>query len=792
MKTILKTAACLACAALAGGALALDTPKPLVEGTGAPAEAVARLDKGELSLAMSVKFDKVPSKGSPTALLAIAAEADGRVVVTIPGEVGSLEGDYVFRSKAKVKPGEWHHLAFDYSLMRQRVAFYLDGSLQYENDNIYLPVPGFGGADVKSFDGAVKYLRAWDVALESERFLPASLMKGAERPQSGAFSPEKTIYDVKAAARDAALKERLAQAFSANPKAVKTDALAFYTTDPTSQTRVMPYMIPAEADFSGTLDVICAQEEFEAGSLVVMAQKPVKSFTVKMSDLVSADGARIPAADVDIRLVKRWYRTGGAWFSYFADFRHRILTPHLLVYDDDLIRVDEITTRNYYRLDYPEGVRYADVSDPAKGRDYWNDDVPFHDAKTLQPIKSLCEFGRNQQYWILFHATKATKPGVYKGAVDLVQDGKKVAAMPVSFRVLPFALPPRGASYDNLDRFYMSHVNIQGTISEGNTWNDWYASGLAEYKSMRDHNSLDVSGIWSTPWNAELARKAGFTSDTVWGSPRIEPWQACWPKIPRAELTAEQRKLGMRAIERGVKGKLDWYNEQYPDAVKWAIFYSESGAFTTLNVQQQDQAAIVHKYGWEVFAHGMGNQNMDFAGDIQDATIQTSIDREVADRWHAVDGSVGTYAKPFASPENPAVQRRLLGLKRYKWSRYDGNMQHGMKDRNPNQFAPDPGGDGNYRCQIMIMPTQGGFLETICWEGVREGFDDVRYATYLKKLAWPHLHDANEAVKREARRALVWLEAQNGADCTMQTVRLGIIDRILTLQALLAKNGGAK
>ena len=53
---------------------------------------------------------------------------------------------------------------------------------------------------------------------------------------------------------------------------------------PMSQTRVMPYEIHPDADFSGTLDVVAAQDEYEAGSLVVMARRPVGSFTVREDD----------------------------------------------------------------------------------------------------------------------------------------------------------------------------------------------------------------------------------------------------------------------------------------------------------------------------------------------------------------------------------------------------------------------------------------------------------------------------------------------------------------------------
>ena len=771
-----KIAMAVAVAGIGLSGIALERPVPVVTEAGAGEDAVAALNRGEASFACEVKFGALPSEGEVTGLFGLKADAEGFVTLTLPAAKTALEGDVVMRSREKVAAGEWHQYAFSSSLIRQRVAFYIDGRLQFENDNVNLPWPGFGKADVAAgFGGEVRNFRVYDIALESERLVLAT-------PGDGS----RTVWDVRCEKRDAELAARLDREFAANPEAVKTDALAFYTTDPMSQVRLMPYMIPSEADFSGSLDVVAAQDEFEPASLVVMARKPVGSFTVKMGDLVCG-GERIPAGDVDIRLVKRWYRTGGAWFSYFADFRHRVLAPHLLVYDDALVKVDELRLRNFYRLDWPEGTRYVDVSDPTRTRVHWTRDVPFRDAKTLQPIASLDEFGRNQQYWLLFHAKKGQKPGVYRGAIDLIADGRTVAKMPVNFRVLDFELPLRGASYEDLSRFYISHCNIQGSIIQGRTIEEMRASALAELKSIRNHNSLDTNSIFTDPETAKLAKEAGFPTDEIWAELRVPRWQDFFKGKDMSALTEADRKLGMRFAERSVKALADYFDENFPGSRRWCLFCSESRGYAPLNVFQQDQSEIAHRLGWRVFAHGMSDNNFHSAADSQDMQIQTSLSRRLADQWHSIGSPIAVYAKPFASPETPAVHRRMLGLGRYKGSRFDGNMQHGVMDMNPNQFAPDPGGDGNYRCQIMLYPQQAGFLETICWEGVREGFDDVRYATLLRQIARPHLEDADDAVRRESRRALAWLENQDGNLASMQAVRLGIVDRILNLKTLIGK-----
>lgn len=762
----------LLAAAFAYGASGVPTPAPLVRGSAVDETAVAAFDRGELTAVFEARFDAQPSVGSPTALFAVGLEADGRVKVTIPAEATSFEGDFTCRSRRTVAKGEWHRYAVIYSLLRQRVVFLIDDVLEYENDVTYLPNPDFGRAASDAFSGEVRDFRAWDVELETERFTPDPA------------APGKMLFETRTEANEKALGARLKAEFAQHPAAVRTDALVAYTTDPVSQERVMPDAIPLGADFSGSVDVILAQDEFEPASLVVMARKPVGSFTVRMGPL-ACNGTPFPAEAVDIRLVKRWFRAGGAWVNYFADFRHRVLVPHLLVYDDDLIRVDELRTRNCYRLDYPEGIIYTDVSDPRSGRHRLGADVPFNDAKELRPVRSLTAFGRNQQYWILFHAAKGTKPGLYTGALDLVADGKTVAKMPVRLRVLPFALPVRGASYDDPSRTYYSHLNVQGSFSRGSTVAEMRESAVRLFKSLREHNSLDVSRVRGNDAVAALAREAGLPDDRIWGGPPVPDWKKFYPG--KTEFTVAEHALGLRAAERTVRAQLDYYADRFPKAEKWCLFFSEWNDFGALNINQQERAKIVHKYGWNVFSHAMSQNNFAYAADIQEGCFGTDYDRNPADLWHAIGGMTANYAAPFASPENPAVHRRNLGFHRWKDLHMDGNMQHGLMDVNPNEFAPDPGGDGEFRCNIMMYPTQRGFLETICWEGVREGFDDVRYGTLLKSLAAPHLKDRDDVLRREAKRALAWLELQDCTSNDMQAMRLGIIDRILVLQDLIAR-----
>ena len=777
MKRKLLEALCAVVALVCAAVQAVPTPPPMAENGKIPKDAAERLKPGEVSLAMDVCFDALPFKGSATALIGVAAEADGTVSVTLPAAPTSLLGDLVVKSRDKVKKGETHQVIVTVSLMRTRVAFYLDGALQFENDNVNLPEIAWGEPKpATDFGGKVLDFRVWDIALDSER-MAHSDVRG------------KTVWDVCNEKNVAALKARIDKETKSAKNPVVTDDFVAFSTDPMSDVPVLPDAIPEVADFNGVVDVMAAQGEYEAASVVVMARRPVKSMTLRLGDL-KCGNATIPSKDVDIRIVKRWYRTGGAWASYFCDYRARILTPHLLVYDDDLVRTDEIRTRNYYRLNYPEGVLYADISDPKKGNQSFSGHIPFEDAKTLQPVKSLDAFGRNVQYWLLFKGPKT--PGLYTGTLEFVQDGKTAAKMDVRFRVLPFELPLYATSYDNPSRKYISHLNFQCEIAEGLTYEERRASALAILKSCFAHNVYDIAGIWNKSGEyTELVREAGIPDGIIFAN-RCAPaaWQGFYKDKKPDELTAADREAGMRRAERLKRATYEFFNREHPDSEKWTITYSESGAYRVLNVQNQDQCRILHKWGWNVFTHG-GDENWYVSGDFQDGNIG-ALDRRTAELWHAVGGMLANYARPFDAPENPAIHRRMRGLNRWKELRQDGDMMHGLIDHDTgiNQFAPDPGGDGNYRCQMFLYRQRAGIIETICWEGVREAFDDIKYLTLLRGMALEHRDSDNEPLRREARRALGWIERIDGAAGDMNAVRSGCVERIMILRDLVAMKGG--
>ena len=113
----------------------------------------------------------------------------------------------------------------------------------------------------------------------------------------------------------------------------------------------------------------------------------------------------------------------------------------------------------------------------------------------------------------------------------------------------------------------------------------------------------------------------------------------------------------------------------------------------------------------------------------------------------------------------------------------------------------DWGGDGTYRNSCLCYPMKGGWIRTLSFEGFREAYEDVRYFTCLKKLATQHVASADNDLRREAKRALRWLDRveRDSTDFVrvqtkreapdLYALRAGVAERILTLQEMVAKKG---
>jgi len=698
-------------------------------------------------------------------------------------------------------------VAFNYSWNRRRYSLYLDGRWQMENSNTFLPeslawapLRLAGGAR-----GALRHLVLYDAALESEELIPCraepaafdALRAGADTVARTAANPHLRRWAAEIATRAGAMQtdaratrarfKRLgrdldnARALAAAMQAATNNALAdqpvaCYTMPPATQERVMPCDLPRGGRLTSQIRVFAAQGQHADTSIVIVPFRPVKAFRIEVTDLQCGPHV-LPAAAIDVALVKRWYRSGGAWMTYHSDKRQRLLVPGLLLHDDRIVRVDEFRQTNELLMHFEEGDTYVDVSGyetDQRAFDHAND--PFWDAPVLQPL-ALPEAGHNQQFVFDFHVPETAAPGLYRGTARLLADGQAAGALEITLRVLPFELPAAKTYYD-LNRTYFSHINTCPGDNEAQ-----FRDALAMLKT---YSLNHASGVATAPWKIAIAREMGYPLDELVGAPAPDArdWLAPFgvhPTLITSDNKQQLDRIFLRALRRQ-SGIFD--REIGSNTVFYTCFSSEDDYYPQLVERFSAAADLYHAHSrGKRFSHSMNDGVIFSAVDTTDMDSTTRIDKRWAELWHAAGGRQINYCVPFPGPENPAIYRRDLGLRNYK-AHYDGQMLHGFRCNHWNEFCEWPE-DNAYRNFSMAYPQRNALIPTLALVGARAAYDDVRYATKLRELALAHRDDAEPRLAREARRQLAWLERLDGATYDLEAFRAGAAHRILTMLALV-------
>jgi hypothetical protein len=205
------------------------------------------------------------------------------------------------------------------------------------------------------------------------------------------------------------------------------------------------------------------------------------------------------------------------------------------------------------------------------------------------------------------------------------------------------------------------------------------------------------------------------------------------------------------------------------------------------NIIRRERAAwrIAHEAGVKTmvssYPHGKLLFNLDY---LIIPGMPVELRKKAVNMQHAAnpDSIVAWYGNPHSGPENPDYFRRTHGMMTYK-SNYDAISNYIWFRNNWNDFwVPD---ESIMRGLMMVYPTKDDVIDTLAWEGIREGMDDIRYATKLKQLALKALKSKNVDVNYTGRKALSWLAHWDESREDLSAGRLEMINYILNLMKLL-------
>ncbi|MDD5484131.1 MAG: hypothetical protein PHP98_10880, partial [Kiritimatiellae bacterium] len=482
----------------------------------------------------------------------------------------------------------------------------------------------------------------------------------------------------------------------------------------------------AVGEISTEIKITAAPGEFQPASFVVCALSDIAGLKPIASKLENA-GKIIPSENIDVKLVKCWYQAGTAGKNTSQQSDKRVLVPELLLNDDSLVKVDREQEKNFLKLSFPGREKYVWISNPDEKEsgeiegDYelghykllLPENFPVRDSPRLLPVDAAKN--SNRQFWVTIKTPEDAAPGTYTGKIDLVSSAGNIGSFSLELKVLPFKLSPPYYVSSVYYRAQLSQKYPRGTVSSE------YKSGAqlaAELKNMAEHGVLNPTCYQPFSDKALLEqhlaarKKAGMDSDVLY-------W--CYA----LDITSDGSPEGILKLKERVADALKALKGYGLNDV---YFYGKDEAQgEALAAQRRDWQAI-HEAGGKVFVAGYLRENFEKMGDIQDLLIcagQPSADE--AAKWRSAGHKIWCYANPQAGVENPAVYRRNYGILLWQ-NDYDGAATFAYHTSYGNIWNDF---DGHYRNENFTYPTVDGVIDTLAWEGYREGVDDVRYLTTL-------------------------------------------------------------
>ncbi|MBU0607464.1 MAG: carbohydrate-binding family 9-like protein [Armatimonadetes bacterium] len=498
-----------------------------------------------------------------------------------------------------------------------------------------------------------------------------------------------------------------------------------YSTVAVTDRKVLPAPEPPER-LTRELSLRACRGEYEPASFVVYPLRRTVRLEARLSDL-RGPGV-IPAAAVDLRAVKVWYQSGGLGRFPINEGKH-LLTPELLLKDDDLVRIDEAAKANYVKLRFPDGREvWRCVSNPKptpEEKEVSATAMPVRDAAALQPVTIRRRTAK--QFWLTVHVPADARSGTYRGQVELLSEGKTVETLPLKVEVLPFDLAP-----NPLESSIYFHWGVELDMTGPGTLGIRVRTPeqfKAELVNLREHGIDNPTvGVYPAkgqfPEELRLRQEAGMRHDRLY-----------YLTAYTSQLTPEQ----IKEIIETAKGF--GYSEFY--------FYGNDEAQGDKLTAQRAAFEKVHAAGGKVFVAGSAGQNFPLVGDLQDLLVcYGDPTREEAANWHSKGHKIFCYANPQGGIEAPETYRRNFGLL-LAVNNYDGGMTYIYYSGIPswNDWAI-----GHYRQHNFVYPTADGVIDTVQWEGYREGIDDLRYLGTLRQAI------ADTKNSRDAKGAQAFLD----------------------------------
>jgi hypothetical protein len=495
-------------------------------------------------------------------------------------------------------------------------------------------------------------------------------------------------------------------------------AIIPFPWDPITSTKVLPFNYAIPAAPGNTISMTACRDEFEAASFIITPQKDLSGVNIIVPNLYDAQGNSIPSSAIDVRLVKVWYQASQGSIYYTTPGYY--LTPELLLKDDSLVNVDYVTKTNYLKVTINGVQQYIDISSPTVT-------VPqtaqVRDAATLQPFS--LKANENKQIWVTVHVPSTTPAGNYSGNITITAPSETPVIMNLNVTVLPFDLEPAPVDYG---LFYLTVYDPAPAGMSDITTNRNPTNMLIELQNMKDHGVLYP--VFFTHRN-EYMNEALTLRDTV-GFPKDKIYTQSvggvagdWGYIGNAADPAGLAVITNKVVQMRNITKAHGYTNTY--------FYGIDEAYGNELLSQRPAWQTVHNNGGKVWATGWDYELAKMVDILDTGVPAYDLNTTEASVFHSYGHEVYSYQNPQVGVENPELYRKNFGVALWN-AGYDGTMDFDYHFAFGNVWNDYDQQASHYRDHVFAYPTSNGVIDTIQWEGWREGVDDTRYiASLIKK-----------------------------------------------------------
>lgn len=475
---------------------------------------------------------------------------------------------------------------------------------------------------------------------------------------------------------------------------------------------------PRDVKTLPSLAFTACRGEYESATFSLYAVRELSGVTLSFTDLVGQDGT-LPASCIDPYAVKCWYQAGRG----IGDLGQKLLTPELLLKDDDLVRVDHAKQRNLVRAQ-PKSSVYFDATLPDSSN---LQGFSPRDAEQLLPLtvpaRSL------KQFWLTARIPNDAEPGAYRGTVTVRAEGLQAQELPIEVTVLPFDLAEPILEYSIYYRGVLTGSGRGSISSEGKSAEQYEA----EMRDLVAHGVVNPT-IYQAydekllPLAFEIRKAAGMKGPVM---------------TLGVSTGAPQTPEAIAALKGSVKQWVEFSKARGIDTVY--VYGIDEASGEGLKAERAAFEAV-HESGAKVFV-ACYRDYFDLVGDLLDLPVWSGQpDPQEAVKAHGVGHRIFNYGNPQCGVEEPETYRRNFGLALWKTG-YDGAMDYAYQHSFTHEWNDFD--NASYRDHTMAYPTENGVIDTIQWEGFREGVDDVRYlSTLLRAIA-----DAEAAGGPKAQRA---------------------------------------